>query len=193
MLRAGYLGSEQFRGRCCARRILVAARTPNWELVLLGCDISRSVNEAMTSVHAKRLARWGAAVFLLFLLAMLRLGRLAPLAVTSSPRTRIGLSISTSWIASSWPVRRHSSWPIAWKIRCTGASRRAAGPALGRAVPAGFLFLLHGLPGSGGFDQWGDLITALLDQVVIPAEQIVTEPTPRSLGRKPSIFHPPPL
>jgi hypothetical protein len=39
--------------------------------------------------------------------------------------------------------------------------------------------------GSGGFDQWGDLSAALHDQVVIPIDETV--------GREPSIFHPPPV
>jgi len=47
--------------------------------------------------------------------------------------------------------------------------------------------------GSGGFDQWGDLSAASLDECVISLDNAVAGSDPHALARKPSIFHPPPL
>jgi len=46
--------------------------------------------------------------------------------------------------------------------------------------------------GSEGADQWGARNTSALHPIVSPSHQTIDEPVRRSMGLKPSIFHPPP-
>ncbi|MFI5454487.1 MAG: hypothetical protein ACHRXM_03465 [Isosphaerales bacterium] len=45
---------------------------------------------------------------------------------------------------------------------------------------------------SGGFDQWGTLNSLVLHEIVSPSDRTIDEPVLRPVGKKPSIFHPPP-
>jgi len=64
-----------------------------------------------------------------------------------------------------------------------------SGPSCSSRVPAPLSTVSQG---SDGVDQWGNLNAAILQQPVTPSGMITDQPRPTSLGRKPSIFHPPP-
>jgi hypothetical protein len=64
-----------------------------------------------------------------------------------------------------------------------------SGPSCSSRVP----FPLPGATeGSSGLDQWAACTLALAELVIAPAGRTTDDRTPRSIVRKPSIFHPPP-
>jgi hypothetical protein len=147
----------------------------------------------MTSAHARRLAYWGASIFVLLL------GQAAPpmahaacshLVTSYSERSLDFNHLDSLILAGSRApgvtngveeLSRQSGSKDRWP--CTGARCSSRVP-----VPSS-----TASQGSGGFDQWGNLSTDLFDQIITPLDKTVFGPAPHAFGRKPSIFHPPPV
>ena len=168
---------------------------PIWELIFPGCNNSRSVDKEMRAASVKRLARWRAAILLL----VLAFWHAAPgtaeaacshLVTSNSARSLDRNHLDRLIVGDSWPLVLHDRSEDLLRPSRLPNRRPCSGPSCSSQVPVPRSTTSHA---SGGFDHWGDLTTALLDQIVIPAGAALSEPTPRSRGGSRFIFHPPPL
>jgi len=148
----------------------------------------------MRSDYPKRLVRWGLGVVMLLSIHEFCAPRVARagcshLVVSRSDRLlglhRLGASVggdlsivvSDEWIRESSPQQ--------------GPKRRStcSGPSCSDRIPSP---VSTSSEGSEGPHQWGALNTVVPDQMVAPPDKTIDEPVLRSIGLKPSIFHPPP-
>jgi hypothetical protein len=167
----------------------------NWELIFPGCNNSRSVDKEMRAASVKRLTRWGAAILLLVLISCHAApgtaeGACSHLVTSNAARSLDGNHLDRLIAgASSSLVSENRAEDLLHPSRLPNR-RPCSGPSCSSQVPVPRSTASHA---SGGFDHWGDLTAALLDQVVIPAGAAPSEPAPRSRGGSRFIFHPPPL
>jgi len=148
----------------------------------------------MRSGYPKRLVRWG--IGALTLLAVHALG--APpaaragcshLVVSQSDRL-VGLNRLDAFIVgdlSSMVSNDRVQDP--WQQQSRNRRLPCSGPSCSDRVPSPPSTTSHG---SEGTDQWGALNTLALHPIGSPSDKTIDEPIFRSMGLKPSIFHPPP-
>jgi hypothetical protein len=147
----------------------------------------------MNSTLCKRLRRLGIGALLVLSFQVCALPRAAwagcsHLVVSQSDRLLNFNRLDTLIVASPF-VTSPTGTPEDLAPPVPGRRLPCLGPSCSSRTSAPLSTVSHG---SDGLDQWGDLSRVVLDQLVAPAGEITDLPTPCSLGRKPSIFHPPP-
>lgn len=153
------------------------------------------MDEEMRVASVTRLARWGAAVVLLFLALCHAAPETAQAACSHLVTSNFARSFDRNHldgliVGETSSVILHDDakellHPSRSPVRrpCSGASCSNPVPMPGPTTSQASL----------GFDQWGDLPVVRLDQVDAPTEATMSHPALHSVGGRLSIFRPPPL
>jgi len=148
----------------------------------------------MRSDYPKRLVRWGLGALMLLLVHEYGAPRAARAGcnhlVVSQSAPLLGLDRLDAFIladTSSMVSNDSVQHPLQQQDR----KRRlpCSGPSCSDHIPSP---VRAASQESGSFDQWGTLNTLVLHEIVSPSDKTIDEPVVRPMGKKPSIFHPPP-
>lgn len=163
---------------------------PNRESIRPDENSRHSVGRGMKATSVMRLARRGGAILALFFAYCHTTPGAAHAACNHvvrsiSDRTLdwnqldrliVGDSSALSWDDSLYPSQFPARRP------CSGPSCSSRNPVSSST----------GVQTTGGFDHWGNLSAAFVDQIDIATEPTGHTASPRSVGGSASIFHPPP-